>query len=189
MVDRDIARELTPVLGAGEELVWTGRPKTGIVFRPSDAVMIPFSIVWCGFAIFWMVMATANGAPFFFTIFGIPFVLIGLYMVFGRFVADARTRANTLYGLSADRVIIRSGVSKLSFDSILVKTLDNIRLEIKPDGSGTIVLREDTVDVRRDAFRNFGSRNRRTVSEGPRLEFIPNVQSVYNLLLELQRKS
>ncbi|HEX2899453.1 MAG TPA: hypothetical protein VHS96_07010, partial [Bacteroidia bacterium] len=66
---------MTPVLGAGEELVWTGRPKTGIVFRPSDAVMIPFSIVWCGFAIFWMVMATANGAPFFFTIFGIPFVL------------------------------------------------------------------------------------------------------------------
>src|SRR6476659_2074117 len=94
-----INRELTP----GERLLWSGQPLPGIRLRASDAFVIPFSILWCGFALFWEFTAVTKGAPFFFMLWGIPFVLAGLYFVFGRFFIDAGTRERTYYGVTSDR--------------------------------------------------------------------------------------
>ena len=44
-------------------------------------------------------------------LFGIPFVLIGIYITIGRFFVDAWRRKGTSYGLTTARVIIRSGAS------------------------------------------------------------------------------
>lgn len=45
MTNYEIENELRPDLGSDEKLVWTGKPKTGIVFRSSDVFLIPFSIL------------------------------------------------------------------------------------------------------------------------------------------------
>jgi len=66
MTNFELEEELRPNLSSGEKLIWTGKPKTGIVFRSSDAFMIPFSLLWGGFALFWETSVVATGAPFFF---------------------------------------------------------------------------------------------------------------------------
>ncbi len=123
--------ELIEHLDHDETLLWTGKPKQGISFKSSDFFIIPFSIIWGGFAIFWEYSVITTDAPFFFKLWGIPFVLVGLYMIFGRFFYDSVSRKNTTYGITKDRIIIKSGVFKKSIKSLNIKTLSDITLNEK----------------------------------------------------------
>jgi Bacterial PH domain len=125
-------------LSSGEKLVWSGQPRAGIRLRWSDVFMIPFSILWCGFAIFWESMVVRKGAPVFMMFWGIPFVLVGLYIVFGRFIVDAMTRTKTFYGITNERIIIISGLFSQEIKSLNLRTLTDVSLSERSDGSGTI---------------------------------------------------
>ncbi|HAD33601.1 MAG TPA: hypothetical protein DCF44_03760, partial [Chitinophagaceae bacterium] len=108
--------------------------------RTNDIFLIPFSLLWCGFAVFWFVGALTAGISVWFALVGLPFVAIGLMFVFGRFILDARARAHTYYGLTHDRIIIKSGVHKTSVTSIPLATLTKIEYGEKKYGTGTITL-------------------------------------------------
>ena len=105
-VESRIAATLQPYLHDGERLVWTGRPKQGLLLTGMDAYLIPFSLLWGGFALFWEASVIRQGAGGFFILWGIPFVLAGLFLIFGRFAADAWVRSGTIYGLTPDRALV-----------------------------------------------------------------------------------
>jgi hypothetical protein len=128
MVNCDLEQELQQNLGADGKPLWTGKPKAGVVFRSSDVLMIPFSLLWCGFACFWEFSVVSTKAPFFFKLWGIPFVLVGLYIVIGRFFVDAAKRKKTVYGLTKDRVIIKSRLLSQEIKSLNIKTISDISL-------------------------------------------------------------
>ena len=140
MINYEIENELRPDLSSDEKLIWTGKPKTGIVFRSSDVFLIPFSLFWAGFAVFWETSVLATDAPFFFKLWGIPFVLVGLYITVGRFFLDAKKRANTIYGITNDRIIIKTGLFSREIKSLNIRTLSDITINQKADNSGTITL-------------------------------------------------
>lgn len=100
--------------------------------------VIPFSIVWCGFAIFWESGVVREKAPVFMVLWGIPFVLLGLYIVFGRFIVDMLTRRKTFYGITNERIIIITGLFSQNVKSLNVRTLTDVSLSERGDGSGTI---------------------------------------------------
>jgi hypothetical protein len=137
-LDYDLASRFGPFLAPGETVRWVGRPKQGIAFRPADLLAIPFSIMWCGFAIFWEVAVIASGAPFFFMIWGAPFVLVGLYIVFGRFNYDAHVRSRTLYALTEQNAFILGGRSGDKLKAIDLRTLGEISLRQSGGGRGSI---------------------------------------------------
>lgn len=131
--------ELTP----GERILWAGQPIPGIRFNAADFFLIPFSLFWLGFAIFWTVMAaritddsTPRAIQLIFPLFGVPFILIGLYLTVGRFWQDVRLRAQTYYGITSQRIILlhpSKGVQSIDLKHISDFTVDEGR-----NGEGTI---------------------------------------------------
>ena len=184
MTNFELEEELKPSLTSGEKLIWTGKPKTGIIFRGSDAFMIPFSLLWGGFAIFWETSVIATGSPLFFKLWGIPFVLIGLYMIVGRFFVDAKKRSNTTYGLTSDRIIIKSGIfSSRDVKSLNIRTLSDITIDQKADNSGTITF--GPTDMRYAMMQGMEWQGSK---QPPKLEFIEDVKKVYDKIIDLQRQ-
>lgn len=91
----------------GNDLIWTGRPEQGFRLRKADLVLIPFSLLWGGFAIFWELGVIYMDAGLLFQLWGLPFVAVGLYMIIGRFFHDRWYRARTFYGLTDKELIIK----------------------------------------------------------------------------------
>ena len=181
---RDLKTELKQHLNNNENLIWIGQPRKGIIFRLADIFLIPFSLLWCGFAIFWFISAVSMEAPFFFSLFGIPFVIIGLFFVFGRFIIDSKQRENTVYGLTEERIIIKSGIFNKSVKSLNIRTLSDIEYTEKNDGSGTISIGP------KNPFMIWGNGMNwwPGMQSNPQLDLIPEVREVYNQIIDLQKK-
>lgn len=137
-----------PYLGPGETILWRGRPEKGNLLGPQDVIMIPFSIFWCGFAVFWFVTALTV-APFPFALFGIPFVCVGLYLTVGRFFHTSATRKQTAYVIT-DQKIIRKRGNRI--DMLDAKTMPTIHVTARTDGTGTIRFGEPVYHYRRRGY-------------------------------------
>ncbi|MHC4062023.1 MAG: PH domain-containing protein [Planctomycetota bacterium] len=140
-----IQEQIRQHLSEDEDLIWWGRPKQGILFRNSDIYMIPFSLIWGGFALFWEATVLIeffkdeSNMPIIFPLFGIPFVVMGIYLIAGRFWVDAKRREKTCYGLTDRRVLIITGIWSQTVKSVDALRLPELTLNEKADGSGTIV--------------------------------------------------
>jgi hypothetical protein len=183
MTNYAIENELRPNLSSDEKLIWTGRPKSGIVFRSSDTFLIPFSLLWGGFAVFWEISVIETDAPLLFKLWGIPFVLVGLYITVGRFFVDAKKRANTIYGITPDRIIIKTGIFSREIKSLNIRTLSDITINEKNDKTGTITF--GPTDIRHTMMQGMEWPG---ANQPPRLEFINDARNVYKQIIELQRQ-
>jgi hypothetical protein len=170
----------------GEKLLWQGRPKQGFMASKKDLLLVPFSLMWGGFAIFWETMVIRQGnAPIFFRLWGVPFVLIGFYLVVGRFVVDAFVRARTQYAVTDQRIIIlREGW----FAKVLTMSLDRLpALDLDQNGNGT-----GTINFGTDIEIGFGRRGggmgiwTPALSNVPRFLGVADVRDVFNLIVRAQ---
>jgi len=121
---------------ADERIVWQGRPAAGIVLTSRDWFLIPFSVVWCGFAIAWTGIASFTAVGF--AAFGLIFVVLGLFFFVGRFFLDAWLRQGTRYALTESRVLILKAHPNADFTSLALDRLPEARLTEGRDGKGTI---------------------------------------------------
>jgi hypothetical protein len=144
-VSPELVDALASVLDSDEQVVWQGRPRRGLV--PVNTGTMIFSFVWCAFACFWettvLYLYLKGGAkrpPVFFVLWGIPFVLVGLYMVAGRFLVDAWNRGRTFYVLTNRRALIIRGRQGRSLTSLELTGLREVRFTEHRDGTGTIMM-------------------------------------------------
>ena len=120
----DARAQLEPYLLEGESLLWWGRPDPTKHLGKSDFFVVPFSLLWGGFAVVWEVGVLTSGAPAGFVAFGLVFVAIGLYMIFGRFIVKVRRKRRTAYGLTDQRVLVAVGSGALSDSPVSHQPID-----------------------------------------------------------------
>ena len=144
--------DFSAYLAPGEIVRWSGRPQQGLTFRQGDIFLVPFSLVWCGFAIFWEYLAWTAGGDGFFMLFGAVFVCVGLYMVFGRFLFDAFMRSRMRYALTDTRALILGGFSGNSLTEFDLRSTSSIRYAAISGGRGTINFEPESTVINQ-AFR------------------------------------
>ena len=134
---------LQPYLLTGERILWTGQPKQGLALTGKDAFLIPFSLMWGGFAIVWNAMvwlapfdtSTGGGPGWLFKLWGLPFLIIGLYLIAGRFFHDAHIRKKLFYAVTDQRILVLRGSKLTSLD---IHRLPRLELSEHRDGSGNL---------------------------------------------------
>lgn len=168
---------------SNEIIKWTGKPPEGLLLRKSDIYMIPFSLLWGGFAIFWEATAYTSGAPFFFLIFGSFFVIMGLYMILGRFILDIVKRKYTYYALTNDRALILSTLLGQSIKSLDIKSIPEISINLKSNNKGTIIFGNSSGI--QSMFTNSSWPGAR--QDLPQFESIDNANQVYRMIQEVKK--
>ncbi len=106
-----------------EQILWIGKPSPWQLLSVSDIFLIPFSFMWGGFAIFWVIMASNAGI---FALFGVPFVVIGQYFIWGRFVHAYLRRKQTRYAITNFRVLILKKLGGRQLESYALEQIPSI---------------------------------------------------------------
>jgi hypothetical protein len=137
--DSAAATALASHLMNGERLLWSGRPRQGLLLRPADALLIPASLLWCALTVFLAATALRSGAPPARSFIALVFVAVGLYMVVGRFLVDAWLRAGTAYGVTDRRVLIASHGLGGRVKSLGARAITDLTVSEDRRGGGVIL--------------------------------------------------
>jgi len=200
----DATMTIQAELASGESIAWMGQPNPSVVFHKQDLFLIPFSLLWGGFAIFWegsvagfWNQGSRNEAWIFGMIWGIPFVLIGQYLIWGRFVHDSWLKGRTYYAVTNRRVIVvQKGWSK-RIASAYLDSLPAITKEGSDAGPGTLSFVPDTSFFSGFAGgtsssgrrNNWGAWNSMSIGSTPVFRDIDNLGYVYRLVSDLREKA
>ena len=135
--DFEAAAAIRRHLDPSESLIWAGRPPAGVAFVGSDLFLVPFSLVWTGAVVVISGTAFRSGFPIAIIVPAF-FLVIGLYLSFGRFAYEAHRRGRTRYGLTSKRIVIVSRHLGTRVKSIPLGSLPPVQLDERANGVGSI---------------------------------------------------
>ena len=192
-IDQRATKQIQPELVSDESIIWAAMPNPKIIFHSDDWAAIPFSILWLGFFIFWEAEALGltkgtgipHGRDLFFELWGIPFLLIGNFMLWGRFLWDAWIKRRTYYAITNRRVILLQCSWKKRISSLFLRELPAISAEGTTIGTLWLGPKYPVIAGKGKKTR---SMSRYDLGDVPVLADIDEVESVHRLLLELRAK-
>ncbi len=192
MIDSHFVGELLP----DEQLLWSGQPDPSVHFTLADLYLIPFSLMWCGFAIFWeyAVLAQVPRNPDnsaitpFFAVWGVPFVLVGLYLLVGRFGFKILQKRQTFYAVTDKRVLVLSDLGRRSLKSASLATIPVVDKSLRDDGSGSITFGQTNLVSNMYGNTGLGLFMRGRYAQPLAFYDIKEAGSVYNLIVSRQQQ-
>jgi len=135
--------------------------------------------------IFWEYSVISKGAPLFFCLFGLPFVIVGLYITIGRFFIEARQRAMTHYAVTSERIIIATGIMTRHLKSLNLRTLSDLSLSQGDSRFGSIYF--GAALPFSNLFRGFTFWPGVGNQTAPGFEQIEDARRVYEIIRNAQR--
>lgn len=193
-------RDAWSVIQAGllprESICWAGQPKTDVIFHKDDWWMIPLTIGWSIIPMFgeaavietlWSGHWSQTGILF--SLFCTPFATYAQYLIWGRFLYAAWKKKRTFYAVTNRRVIVvqdgwrrRSTVADLN-------TLPSLILENGPNGTGTVRFAKWQTEHPGCQQLGWTRFDLMAIGKVPTLVDIDNVDFVYRLVSDLQKKA
>jgi len=136
-IDPEAATKAQKEMMSGERVYWAAMPNPSVIFHSDDWAMVPFSLLWGGFAIFWEAGALGywgngqrSGTPsLFMVLWGIPFIVIGQYIIWGRFLYDAWLKKRTYYAVTNRRVLVLQEAWKRKLNWMYLEAIPTIERE------------------------------------------------------------
>ena len=172
----------------GEVIQWTGRPNPSVTFHSEDLYMIPFSLLWGGFAIFWLLGASGiwdwsnhpnKNLGWFGIVWGTPFVLAGQDLIWGRFVYERWKKKRTYYAITNRRaLIVEYGLRNRNVTAASFEALSMIGKKVRSDGIGSIAF-GGPVTAKFRAGKNNPPRP-------PTFDDVDGADAVYQLAISIQ---
>lgn len=192
-IDPRAAQKIQPELMSGESVYWSGMPNPRVIFHSDDWTAIPFSLIWTGFFVFceaqslglWTTASRSAEKNTFMVFWCIPFLLLGNYMVWGRFVADAWLKRRTYYAVTNRRVLILQEGWKRKTSATFLGMIPNIERE--GTSTGTLWF-GPKYPILAGRGQNKRSMSRFSIGEVPVFADIVDVDSVYRLVMDLRDK-
>ena len=186
---------IQPELISGESVLWAGQPNPNVIFHKEDVFLIPFSLLWGGFAIFWEAGVSgfggfghhSNDQWLFGMIWGIPFVLVGQYLIWGRFIYAAWLKKRTHYAVTNRRVIVVRDGWRREVASAFIDTLPALIKEGGANGIGT--LRFTQAESSWSTGRGWGNWSGMGVGSTPTFIDVDDAATVYRMVSELREKA
>jgi len=123
--------EIMEMLDAGERIIWSGRPRQGVIVHWWSLALCGVVIV-VAIAVVFRVGSRLSVAAF-------PLALFGLWLIVAPFVMDATRRRYTFYALTNERVLIVSNLWYRVDRSRSLLALDKIELSQAASREGTIL--------------------------------------------------
>jgi uncharacterized membrane protein YdbT with pleckstrin-like domain len=124
---------------ADEKDLWSGRPvRIPFVLSTLVGSRAVFGLVYAGFSVLWMALVWQSGADFW--LFGLPFFLMGVGVIFGSTVKRLLTYGNTEYRITDKRVINKTGADRLEYIRLerVQETSVDVGFLDKMFGTGTV---------------------------------------------------
>ncbi len=163
-----------------EFVIWTGKPETkSNLFIGQNLSTVLFAIPWTAFAVYLTV--TAAQFPGLFFLSGIPFLAIGLYMLFGNFIYTAYMRKRTAYVITNKRIYRRMGRKTDNLSAAVMPTYETI---MHRNGNGTI-----RFPLANDPYQRTYRVNGRVVTHYFSLDNLADIDRVQQAIARMDRIS
>ncbi len=162
----------SPYMESGEYVLWQGKPGKGNFFSSINWAIVVFSLFWLCFSLCWEAAAIASGAPVFFAFFGLPFIIIGVLMLYNGLFRHAGRRGKSLYLITNRRILVKNG-NNLSI--YRAEDLSTMKIRLHKNGNGTIIFSE-----------NVYTRRGRSYSVYLMLENLPDVAQAQSAISRME---
>lgn len=125
--------DLIDVLFDGEAVLWQGKPQKFCYVLRKFGPLLPFALIWLLFDGFFIGTMIATGAAkeiwwFMILFFGLH--LLPVWSCIGKFIAANLEHKNIDYAITSRRLIARSGIVGLDFQSIDYADISNVRVDV-----------------------------------------------------------
>ncbi len=126
----------------GETLLWEGQPGRGLRFDKSALGQSGLGLFFFVFSLFWIGNAISQSGLSIFPLFGLPFLAVGAYYLFGHLLWDAYTRSRTRYALTSERALIAKQVLGRRLETYPINPQTQIVLDEHKDRSASVFFAE-----------------------------------------------